>query len=154
MNLRQIFLLASLMLIAATNINAQEKDALPIPAAAESTAFLAKNKSAKGVMVTSSGLQYKIIKKGMGVIPAATDRVTLNYVVSFVNGKPYAKTDGWEHHIDKALPGMQEALVMMPVGSEWILYLPANLAFGEAGYENIPAGTGMICKLELVNSSK
>lgn len=153
MNFRQILVLASLMLIAATSLNAQEKQE-SAPAVAENSIFLTKNKTAKGLMLTSSDLQHKVIKKGMDVIPAAADGVMLSYVVSFVDRKRYAKNNAWDQHIDKVMPGMQEALVMMPVGSEWTLYLPANLAFGEAGYENIPAGTGMVCKLELVNSRK
>lgn len=123
------------------------------PTAAESNAFLEKNKSAKGVKVTSTGLQYQIIKQGKGVKPVLTDGVSVQYKMYYVNGKLFSSTKPdtpWKHHIDKALPGMQEALTMMPVGSKWKLFIPATLAFGEEDYEDIPGGSALICEIELL----
>lgn len=158
MKLNHILLVTALLLTTGLNVNAQMKQEIKAtPDAAESITFLAMNKSAKGVMITPSGLQYKIITTGKGVKPNADDKVSLNYTLSYVNGKNFAdgnKTIAWEHHIDKALPGMQEAIVMMPAGSKWILYIPADLAYGEAGYDDVPPGAAFICEIELLKVIK
>lgn len=115
--------------------------------------FLEKNKAAKGVKVTPSGLQYKIIKNGEGAKPLFTDKVSLGYTLKYTNGNllsVFRNNAPWEHHIDKALSGMQEAIQMMPVGSKWILYIPASLAYGEDGYQDVPPGSALICEIELL----
>jgi FKBP-type peptidyl-prolyl cis-trans isomerase len=54
-----------------------------------------------------------------------------------IDGQPFDRSpeDGTpiEMALDKLVPGMAEALQLMPAGSQWILYLPADLAFGERG---------------------
>jgi len=124
----------------------------------ESQAFLEKNKTLPGIKVTSSGLQYKIIKQGKGPKPTAGDKVSLQYTATLVNGKKlwstYDNKKPWVHHLDKTLDGVREAAMMMPVGSKWILYIPASLAFGETGYEEIPGGAALIYELELTGIVK
>jgi len=126
--------------------------------AEESKAFFEKNKTKHGIIVTPSGLQYKIVKKGKGPIPAMADKVSMQYTATLINGQKLWSTydDGkpWEHHLDKALPGIKEAALMMPAGSKWIVYIPASLAFGEGGYDVVPAGAGLIYELEILKSEK
>jgi FKBP-type peptidyl-prolyl cis-trans isomerase len=124
----------------------------------ESQAFLQKNKTRPGIKVTPSGLQYKIIKQGNGQIPALGDKVRMLYTIKLVNGKKLwsvsSRNKPWEHHLDKALDGVKEAVLMMPVGSKWILYLPSSLAFGDAAYDEIPAGAALIYEVELIGIDK
>lgn len=139
------------------SVDGNQKRSSIVSNAAASRAFLTRNKSVKGVNVTSSGLQYKIIKKGTGVKPISKDGVKLAYTLKYLDGKmiaEFTKDAPWRHHIDKALPGMQEAIPMMPVGSKWVLYIPANLAFGEYGDQEVPPGNAFICEIELIEIVK
>lgn len=121
---------------------------------AQSEAFLKANRSKAGINCTPSGLQYHIIEAGTGTMPLAGDKVKLYFNLSLLDGtslgKRFDSQTPWIHHIDKALPGMQEALTKMRAGSKWLLYLPASLAFGDVGTATIPPGSLVICELELV----
>lgn len=122
----------------------------------ESLVFLEKNKTQPGVVVTPSGLQYKIIKQGNGPKPSAHDRVSLHYTATLVNGKKlwstYDNQKPWVHHLDKALEGLREGVLLMPEGSKWILYIPASLAFEDAGEQDVPAGAALIYEVEVLKS--
>ncbi|MES2458357.1 MAG: aspartyl protease family protein [Bacteroidota bacterium] len=125
---------------------------------AADAAFLNLNRTKPGVQVTPSGLQYKVIKKGTGALPTDADRVTLHYSLSLTNGKavwkPFDEVHPWVHHLDKAIAGIREAALMMPVGSKYTLYIPAALAFGAEGYQEVPACAAVICELEVVKAVK
>lgn len=126
--------------------------------AEESEAFLAKNKTKSGVKVTSSGLQYKIIKEGKGPKPTMDERVSLNFTTTLVDGQKlwstYDNNKPWVHRLDKTLPGVREAALMMPAGSKWMVYIPARLALGNEGDgESVPAGAALIYELEVLNST-
>lgn len=139
--------------------NSAYRDAFPVEAkktgiSKESEDFLAKNKTKPGVKVTPSGLQYKIIKQGKGEKPAMEDRVSLNFTATLVNGKKvwstYDEKKPWVHHLDKAFDGLGEAILMMPEGSKWMLYIPASLAFGDSGTQDVPPGAALIYEVELL----
>lgn len=126
--------------------------------AEESKKFLEKNKNKPEVKVTASGLQYKVIKQGNGSKPSLDDRVSLNFTTTLVDGKKlwstYDKNKPWEHRLNKALPGLQEAVQMMPVGSKWMVYIPSSLALGDETVEGVPAGAALIYELEVLKSEK
>jgi hypothetical protein len=126
--------------------------------AEESKTFLEKNKNKPGVKMTPSGLQYKIIKKGNGPLPTMEDRVSLHYKTTLVDGQKlwstYDTAKPWVHHLDKALEGVREAALMMPAGSKWMVYIPADLAFGAAGYDEVPGGAALIYELEVLKTEK
>jgi len=157
MRINHILLLAFLLVANHFNLAAQgNQRILPSPTVEESKNFLKNNKKIKGIVVMPSGLQYKVIKEGNGAKPLSTDRVSLNYTLAYINGKVIDedfKTAVWDHHIDKALPGMQEAVLSMPVGSRRIIYIPANLAFGDSD-QTVPPGSTIICEIELLNAYK
>ena len=124
----------------------------------ESIIFLNKNRKRPGVKVTSTGLQYEIIKNGTGIKPTMDDRVSLNFSTKLFTGEKlwstYDNKKPWVHHLDKALEGVREAALMMPVGSKWILYIPASLAFGAGGYEEVPPGAALIYEMEVLKIEK
>lgn len=124
----------------------------------EGKGFLAANAKRKGVQVTPSGLQYEVLQAGQGPRPLASDKVKIYYRLSLTDGKQiwdeFNRDNPWEHHIDKALSGMQEALLLMPVGSRWKIYMPAELAFGPQGYEDVPPGAVIVAEMELVDILK
>ena len=99
--------------------------------------FLEKNKSKKGVVVMPSGLQYLVIKKGSGPIPTLQDKVTVDYKGMLINGKvfdsSYARGKKSTFPVSAVIKGWQQALTMMPVGSVWKVFVPADLAYGTQG---------------------
>ena len=118
-------------------------------------AFLAANKSAEGVIVLPSGLQYKVLKAGTGTRPADTDTVTVNFRGTFING---AEFDGTQRTgkpasftVGGAIPGWKEALKLMPVGSKWVLFVPAPLAYGERGKAgSVGPNAALVYEIELL----
>jgi FKBP-type peptidyl-prolyl cis-trans isomerase len=156
MKIKSIILCMGLFMLTVFTVHAQQNENhSAAEVAAENKAFLEKNKTQPGVVVLPSGLQYKIIRQGSGALPVDTSRLRLQYDIQLINGKSiyntYKAKGPWDHHIDKALPGMQEALKLMPEGSKWIIYIPSELGFGESGDGNmIPPGSNLICELELI----
>jgi FKBP-type peptidyl-prolyl cis-trans isomerase len=122
----------------------------------EGQAFLEANKSKEGVKVLPSGLQYKVLKEGTGPKPTATDTVVCNYRGTLVDGKEF---DSSEKHggpatfpVNGVIKGWTEALQLMPVGSKWQLFLPADLAYGDRGAgADIGPDATLIFEVELMS---
>lgn len=120
----------------------------------EGEAFLAKNAKEPGVKTTLSGLQYRIVKQGTGPIPKAGDIVTVRYRGTFIDGTEFDSSHGKAapFRVDGVIPGWTEALKMMPVGSKWELFVPSDLAYGEAGGgETIGPNATLVFEVELVS---
>jgi len=102
-------------------------------------AFLEKNKTKPGVVTLPDGLQYKILTEGTGGRPQDGDEVTVNYTGKFINGSVFDSSykDGTptpiSFPVNGVIPGWTEALKLMKEGSKWMLYIPANLAYGDHG---------------------
>ncbi|MDR2805584.1 MAG: FKBP-type peptidyl-prolyl cis-trans isomerase, partial [Dysgonamonadaceae bacterium] len=93
-----------------------------------------KNKSNEGVVVLPSGLQYKVITEGTGPKPAATDVVKVNYKGTNIKEEVFDTTEGGEPRqfsLNGVITGWTEGIQLMPVGSKYIFYVPADLAYGE-----------------------
>lgn len=103
----------------------------------EGEAFLAENKKKEGVVTLPSGLQYKIIKAGTGPKPKKENTVKCNYRGTLLDGKEFDSSfkrgEPMEFSLGQVVPGWTEALQLMPTGSKWELYIPANLGWGERG---------------------
>ncbi len=118
-------------------------------------AYLAENKKAEGVIVLPDGLQYRVISKGDGPLPKATDRVRVVYEGKTIDGKVFDATarHGVEFDtfaVNGLIKGWTEALQMMPVGSKWEIVIPQELAYGArgAGKDIAPYST-LVFTLEL-----
>lgn len=117
--------------------------------------FLAENKTKPGVQTTASGLQYKVLTKGEGAMPKATDRVMVHYEGRLVDGTVFdaSSKHGSEPMVfgaNQVIKGWTEALCMMPVGSKWELYIPYELAYGERNAGMIKPYSMLIFTVELV----
>jgi FKBP-type peptidyl-prolyl cis-trans isomerase len=123
---------------------------------AEGENFLAANKAKEGVVTLPSGLEYKILKAGDGPKPAASDQVVCNYRGTLINGtefdSSYKRGQPATFGVGQVIKGWTEALQLMPVGSKWQLFIPANLAYAErgAGGEIGPNST-LIFEVELLS---
>jgi FKBP-type peptidyl-prolyl cis-trans isomerase FklB len=122
----------------------------------EGDAFLAANKSKEGVVTLPSGLQYKIEKAGTGPKPASTDSVICNYRGTLIDGKEfdssYKRGQPATFPVTGVIKGWTEALQLMPVGSKWQLFVPADLAYGDRGAGgDIGPGATLIFEVELLS---
>lgn len=121
--------------------------------------FLAENKTKAGVVTTTSGLQYKVITKGTGAIPADTCKVKVNYKGTLIDGtefdSSYKRKEPATFRVNQVIKGWTEALKLMPVGSKWELYVPYELAYGsrETGGQIKPFST-LIFEIELLSIEK
>jgi FKBP-type peptidyl-prolyl cis-trans isomerase len=122
----------------------------------EGETFLAANKTKEGVVTLPSGLQYKILKAGEGPKPTASDSVVCNYRGTLINGtefdSSYKRGQPATFPVSGVIKGWTEALQLMPVGSKWQLFVPAQLAYGERGAgADIGPNATLIFEVELLS---
>ena len=125
----------------------------------EGEAFLAENKTKDGVVTTATGLQYKILKKGNGPQPKKTDKVAVNYEGKLLDGRVFDSSikrgKPSTFGVSQAIPGLTEALQLMPVGSKWELYIPPSLGYGSRqSSERIGPNSTLIFEVELLKIEK
>lgn len=124
---------------------------------AKGKAYLEENGKKPGVVTTASGLQYKVITEGKGKkYDEATDgksaMCSVIYEGRLIDGTIFDKTDTpLEMPIDRVVPGFSEVLKLMPVGSEWEVTIPSDLAYGEQGPGIIGNNATLIFKLKLTD---
>lgn len=116
--------------------------------------FLAENKTKPGVVTLPSGVQYKVIKEGTGAMPKDTSLVKVHYEGKTLEGKvfdsSYKRGEPIRLRANQVIKGWTEALVHMPAGSVWEVYIPQNMAYGENGQGDIKPFSMLIFKIELV----
>ena len=118
-------------------------------------AFLAQNKKKAGVVTLPSGLQYEVLKAGDGKKPTDADSVECNYRGTLLDGTEFDSTSRAGHpatlELKRLIPGWQEALTLMPVGSKWRLFVPPALAYGSRGSgAEIGPNATLLFELELL----
>lgn len=136
-------------------MQAQMKEAAKMNAE-KGEAFLAANKEKSGVKVTHSGLQYKVLKAGHGQSPSLASTVTVNYEGMLINGKifdsSYKRGKPVTFPVRGVIKGWQEALTMMKPGAVWMIYIPADLAYGQQGAPGaIGPNETLIFKVNLIS---
>jgi len=120
--------------------------------------FLASNKLKEGVIVTASGLQYKVIAPGEGESPDDNDMVSVHYTGTLIDGTVFDSSrergEPIEFPVNGVIPGWTEALKLMKPGARYMLYIPANLAYGDKKTGPIPGGSTLIFDVELLEFEK
>ena len=122
-------------------------------------AFLAENAKKDGVNATASGLQYKVLKSGVGESPKVTDTVKVHYQGTLIDGTIFDSSiqrgQPISFPVNAVIPGWTEALQLMKVGDKWQLFIPAKLAYGERSpAPAIPANSVLIFEVELLGIEK
>jgi FKBP-type peptidyl-prolyl cis-trans isomerase FklB len=122
----------------------------------QGVAFLEANKANAGVVTLPSGLQYKILQEGTGPKPALTDTVVCNYRGTLLDGtefdSSYKRGQPATFPVNGVIKGWTEALQLMPAGSKWQIFVPADLAYGNTGAGGqIGPGATLIFEVELVS---
>jgi FKBP-type peptidyl-prolyl cis-trans isomerase FklB len=104
---------------------------------AEVKKFMEENAKKEGVVTTESGLQYKIVTEGTGKTPGPTDKVTVNYRGTLIDGKEfdssYKRGKPATFGLNAVIKGWSEGLQLMKEGGKAQLFIPPNLAYGDRG---------------------
>jgi FKBP-type peptidyl-prolyl cis-trans isomerase FkpA/FKBP-type peptidyl-prolyl cis-trans isomerase FklB len=117
--------------------------------------FLSDNKGKPGVITTSSGLQYSVIREGNGPRPKASDTVLVHYEGKLIDGtvfdSSYQRGQPAAFPLDQVIPGWTEGVQLMPVGSKYHFVVPPQLAYGAQGAGGvIPPGAVLEFDIELL----
>jgi len=133
----------------------QQRDSMASINAAEGDKFLLENRVKEGVQVTDTGLQYKVVVMGDGAKPAASDKVTVHYRGTLLNGEEfdssYSRNQPTSFQLDQVIPGWTEGVALMPVGSKFMFYIPPGLAYGPNGGGPIGPNATLIFEVELLS---
>ena len=116
--------------------------------------FLAANAKKDGVKTLPSGVQYKVIKEGNGPIPSDTSLVKVHYEGRLLNDSifdsSYKRGEPINLRCNQTIKGWTDAMVHMPAGSVWEVYIPQDLAYGEREQGDIKPFSALIFKIELL----
>ena len=117
-------------------------------------AWMAANAKKAGVKTLPSGVQYKVIKEGNGAMPKDTSLVTVNYEGRLIDGtvfdSSYKRGQAVDLRANQVIKDWTEALVHMPAGSVWEVYIPQELAYGEREQGQIKPYSPLVFKIELI----
>ena len=137
-----------------SSIRAKSMEKTYGPNKEEGEKFLAENAKKDGVKVLPSGVQYKVIKEGSGKIPADSSLVKVNYEGKLLDGtvfdSSYKRGQPAEMRCNQVIKGWTDALVHMPTGSIWEVYIPQELAYGERATGQIKPFSMLTFKIELL----
>ena len=124
------------------------------PNKAEGVKFLADNAKKEGVKTLESGVQYKVIKEGKGAIPTDSSMVKVHYEGKTIDGKvfdsSYKRGEPITLRCNQTIKGWTDAMVHMPAGSVWEVYIPQELGYGEREQGEIKPFSALIFKMELL----
>lgn len=114
-----------------------QRDSLMAKNREEGARYLAENGARDGVATTESGLQYEVLVEGNGARPTATDRVSVHYTGTLIDGTQFDSSERSggpvTFGVSQVISGWAEALQLMNVGSKYRLVIPPELAYGEVG---------------------
>ncbi|HUP90723.1 MAG TPA: FKBP-type peptidyl-prolyl cis-trans isomerase [Solimonas sp.] len=137
----------------------QERTEQAAKAKDEGEKFLAENGKRAGVKTTASGLQYEVLTEGKGAHPKTTDRVTVHYKGTLINGEEfdssYSRGQPVTFLLANVIPGWTEGVQLMTPGSKYKFFIPSNLAYGERGAGvKIGPNSTLVFEVELIGIEK
>lgn len=121
---------------------------------AQNKAFLEENAKREGVQTTASGLQYEIIKQTRGIMPGPKSKVKVHYHGTLIDGTVFDSSvqrgEEISFRLDQVIAGWQEGVQLMPVGSTYKFFIPAELGYGARDMGTIPANSTLIFEVQLL----
>jgi len=90
-----------------------------------------KNKADDNFYTTASGLSYKVIHQGtFPKKPDANSYITATYSGRLIDGSTFDQgTNAYLGQVSRLVPGFQEAVKKMNVGSRYVFYIPSPLGY-------------------------
>ncbi len=147
-----VVVIAAVIMIGALFLSQNKRPVNTLDAGA---AFMATQAADPNVHKTPSGLEYRIVKQGTGPKPSETDTVTVNYTGTLIDGTKFDSS--YDHGqpisfpLNGVIPGWTEGLQYMPVGSEYIFYIPPALGYGSQSQPTIPANSTLVFDVTLLS---
>ena len=116
--------------------------------------FAALNARRDTVVTLPSGVQYEVLATGNGATPQPDDTVMLYYTGSLSDGRVFDSTQNTDGPLSIelasiAVPGLREALLLMPEGSHWRVVVPPSEGFARSGNNRLRR-RDLIYDIELV----
>lgn len=116
--------------------------------------FLEKNKTMPGVKVTAEGVQYEVLKEGVGLKATLNDTVTVHYIGKVYTGETfdnsYERGEPLDLDLNSVIEGWKIGVLLMNKGSKYRFYIPYTLGYGERGSGPIPPYSTLIFDVELL----
>lgn len=109
------------------------------------------------VQTTPEGLKYVILEQGDGAFGAVGKKASVHYYGAFMDGKrfdsSFVKGRPYTFPVGKGqvIQGWDLAIPLLKKGGSAALFIPYNLAYGEAGGQAIPGKTDLMFYVELVD---
>lgn len=123
-------------------------------AAETAKTFFAENKTKGGIIELPDGIQYKIMKEGTGAYPVETDKVTVHYKGTLLDGTVFdSSIDRGEpvtFPLNQVIKGWTEGMQKCKLGGKIQLFIPSELAYGDKATGPIPGGSALIFEVELL----
>jgi FKBP-type peptidyl-prolyl cis-trans isomerase FklB len=120
-----------------------------------SETFFADNARKEGVVTLPTGLQYKVLRAGSGKVPTLEDLVVCNYRGALLDGteidSSYKKKEPASLAVKSVIPGLAQALQLMPAGSKWQVFVPPQLAYGERTTRGFGPNSTLVFEVELLS---
>lgn len=119
--------------------------------------FLEENAQNEDVMVTESGLQYRVVEEGSGAQPTAGDEVEVHYRGTLITGEEfdssYERGQTATFPLNQVIPGWTEGLQLMSEGATYEFFVPAELGYGNNPPPGSPIqpGSVLIFEVELID---
>lgn len=117
----------------------------------EEKAFFNANEKKLGILTTSSGLQYQVLKSGLGRKPTLNSKIKVSYEGRLLNEKVIDVANEKTLHVHELPEGLKEGLNTMSESGKTRFFIPSYLAYGKAGVNNkVPPYSSVIFDVELV----
>lgn len=121
---------------------------------AQANEFMKINAQKDGIVVTASGLQYRIVRMGTGDNPTIDDRVRTHYIGTLIDGSEfdnsYERNDIFEFNVDGGvIQGWTETIQLMKEGAKWQVFIHPDLAYGDKVRKTRGPNTLLIFEIEL-----
>ncbi len=116
--------------------------------------FLEQNAKKPGVVTLPSGVQYKILHAGKGKKPTEQSFIECRFRGTTLNGVEFDKSEGQDPigtYVAAFLPGLREAVKLMPVNSKWRIVIPAAMGYGELANRGVGPNSVLIYEMEIVH---